>query len=1225
MMRFAIIFFAAMLPLAAQSTSLQGVVTDPQGATIAGAVVTITNTETSAVRKEPTDENGVYRIQQVLPGPYKVEVQKPGFTTKASTVVLQVDLPDTLNVQLDVGQTSNVVNVTAETTTINTENATTGNPFTETQIENLPLQLRNVVALMSQEAGVTANGNVVGSTSKQNYVTVDGADVNGFTGTGGFSSAVPIPLDSVQEFRTTVNGQGADLGRGSGGQAAVVTKSGSNQFHGGLYEFNRNTDFEANDWFSNRAGVARPGLIRNQYGGTIGGPIKKNKLFFFYNFEGRQDRSQAAKTDVVPSATFREGLVGVQLKTGGNIELTPAQVQQIDPLGIGENPYMLQLFQQYPQGNNPLSAADKGLNLNDLTFNAAQPYHEHTQVGKIDYNINSRMTFSIRGTLDGTSQVSTSAQFPGQAPSQTSLSNPRNLGARYTYVISANIVNAFNFGYTRSSSSQTGNENIVPSIVFTPLTPTPREQQIFTPVQSYNDDLTWNKGKHTIQFGGVWHHATTATNNYNNLPGYSFSNNTLLNLGGDIQTDALAVIQKLVPGAALASTSNLDSAFGASFGLLNAVSGSYNYTLSGNSIPFGQPVDRAFATSSPEFYAQDSWKVKSNLTITYGLRYSIYGVPYETGGVQLEPTIPVNEYFAQRQASANLGVPGWAAPDANITYELGGPINHGPGYYPETYNDLAPRFGLAYQPKGELEKFLGKGSVIRASYGIVYDNYGNDLAASLASGGTPGLVSSIPQASNLNYTTGSRYNGTSASFPAAVPPAAGITFPYTPPLQQAQFNQFTEVSGDLKAPYEHLISINYARPLPKHMSIEIGYAGRLSHRGLITQDYGQPLSQFVDPKSGQTWQQAAGALALLHDEGLTQQQVKANPNLVPLQPFIQDMFPTAAATYLPGASASAAVFYDAFADNSGSWLDTLNTLDRNHVTGAANTLQGCITITGCNTFYMTQNSGIPTTTNSGQAAYNGLLISLRRTVTHGWGYDFNYTFSHAIDNDLGGEIQNAFNPSQNLGPAGFDQRQTINANFVVELPVGKGKTLGSNMPMWADEVVGGWQLSSLYTFYTGSPINCSASSQYNVNYQNSSSCNLYPGLSSPPPAHLQFDNLGVPSFFANPNVAADFVPGLPGIPGYVGLYRGLDFWNDDMALNKNFRLPREGMRATLRIEAYNVFNHEVFGTPSLGISSNTPGTTTFGSPSNFGSTTFGEITKSASTPRVLQAVLRFTF
>jgi Carboxypeptidase regulatory-like domain len=1227
MIRYAFIFFAGILPLAAQTSSLQGIVKDAQGASIPAAIVTITNTDTSASRKEVSDESGSYKFLLVSPGPYKLEVQKPGFGTKAASLLLQVDEPVNLDLQLEVGQTTNVVNVTAETTTINTENAAVGNPFTTDQIENLPLQTRNIVSLLSIEPGVSSGGNVMGSRSNQNNVTLDGADQNGFSGSSGFNAALPIPLDSVQEFKTTVGGLGADQGYTSGGQVTIVTKSGTNQFHGSLYEFNRNTDFEANDFFSNRAGVSRPALIRNQYGGTIGGPIKKNKLFFFYNFEGRKDRSQTAKTDQVPSPTFRQGIVEVLTKQSTTpVQLNAAAVQQIDPLGIGANPYILSLMQQYPQGNNPLLGTDKGLNFYGLTFNAAQPLNNHVQVGKIDYTINSKMTFSVRGTLNGDSTVSATAQFPGYAPSQQSLDNSRGLASRFTYVITPNIVNAFNFGYTRGSSSSTGNLNVVPSFGFTALQPTPRASSNITPVLNYTDDLTWNHGRHIIQGGINWHQLDTKSLNYGNEPSYSFSTQTLLGLGNDITGDVTTFLQKTIPGAALSSVNNVASGFGAIFGMLNQAGATDNYGVNGQAIPFGTPILREYKTNSPEFYVQDSWKVKSNLTFNYGLRYSIYGTPYEAQGVQVQPTVPLNTYFDQRQASANYGVPDYAAPDAYITYALSGPINHGPNFYPTSYTNFAPHLGLAYSPKGELEKILGKGSVLRAGYAIIYDNYGTDMANNLASGGTPGLTNSATQPINTNYTTALRYNG--SAFPALTQPAGGA-FPYTPPLAQSGFISFSGVSGDLKAPYEQVMNLNYARPLPKHMSIEIGYAGRLSQRGISQQDYGQPLSQFIDPKSGQSWQQAAGVLATLHNEGLTPAQVKANPSLVPLQPFFQDMIPGAAAAYLPGvngATATAGIFYDAFQNFAGSWLDTLNEQDRIHQTGGGSANGGCLFITGCNTAFPTQFSGISTYSNDVHGAYNAALISLRRTLYHGWGYDFNYTWAHAIDDGIGsGSPQNSFVPTQSMGPTSFDNRQVISADATVGIPVGKGKSIGSNMPMWADEIVGGWVASTLFTFRTGAPLNCSASSQYNVNYFSSSLCNLYPGLVRPPNPHLQVDQNGIPSLFANTNVGADFVPGQPGIPGYNGLMRGLPFWNDDMALNKNFRLPKESMRLTLRIEAYNVFNKQEFATPGLSVSQ-LVGTTPFGSPSSFGNlSSFGEITKSASTPRVLQAVARFTF
>lgn len=1220
-------FLIFTLPLTAQTSSLQGVVTDAQGAVIPQAIVAITNADTSAQRSAVSGAMGAYAFVEVPPGSYTIEVQRPGFSTYKAQLTLQVSVPATLNVQLLIGKAATTVNVSAEVAVVNTENATVGNPFNTTQIASLPLQTRNIAALLLTQPGVTSTGNVLGGSSNQNYITLDGVDVNGFNGSSSISAdssspgALPVPLDSVQEFRTTIAGQGADLGRASGGQVSIVTKSGSNQFHGSLYEFNRNTDFEANDWFSNRAGVARPALIRNQYGATLGGPIKKNKLFFFYNFEGRKDRSQTATKDTVPTSTFAQGIVQVKLKSGAIESLTPSQVQQFDPTGIGENPYMLNLMKQYPAGNDPLVASDKGLNFNVLLFNAPQPLNNHVQVGKIDYILSSKHTLSLRGTLNGASQVNTVELFPGQDPQSVLQDDSKGLSGRYTYVISPNLVNVANFGYTRGGSASTGNLNVVPSFGFTTLQSTQRGSQTFQPTKNYTDDLTWTHGTHTFQFGVNVHQMEQISNSANNEPKYGFSSSTLLQLGGDITGDATSYIQQTVPGAALFSTSNVISAFGAMFGILNSGSGSYNYGINGQPIPFGQPISRDFKDNGPEFYAQDTWKVKPNLSVIYGLRYSIYGVPYEANGVEVVPTSSLNTYFAQRQQAAALGTPDYAAANAYITYQTGGPANHGPAYYPTDYLDFAPRLGVAYTPKGKLEKILGKNSALRASYSMVYDNYGASMASNFSSNGSPGLVSSFTQAVNTNYTTSQRYNGTPATYTTLTPPSGGA-FPYTPPLLQSGFTTFDGVSSDLKAPYEHLINATYARPLPRHMSIEVGYAGRLSHRGLVQQDFGQPLSQFVDPKSGQSWQQAAGVLANLYYSGVTPAQVKANPSLVPQQPFFQNQVPGMAGYNFAG-SASANMFYEAYQSFSGSWLDTLNQMDRIHNTGGGAANGGCLFITGCNTVFPTQTSSWQTYTNAGQGAYNSMLVSVRRAVTNGWGYDLNYTWSHSID-DMSYGFQNSFIPTSNMGPSSFDMRHQITANYVVDLPVGKTRRFGGNMPMWLDQIVGGWQISSLFTFRTGTPLNCSASSQYNVNYFNSARCIVDPGAPKPTEG-LTFDQLGIPSLFSNTNAGNNLVPGYPGIPGYNGLFRGLSFWNDDMSVNKNFRLPKESMHLILRVEAYNVFNKQEFANPTLSISDLEPGTTSNGLPSNFGSATFGEITKSQSTPRVLQAVLRFTF
>jgi len=1231
------------MPAAAQTSSVQGIVTDAQGAVIPSAVVTLTSSATSASRREVTTDAGTYKFLQLAPGAYKVDVEKPGFKVNVSNIVLQVDVPSTLNVQLDVGQATETVNVTAEATVVNTENATVGNPFTETQVQQLPLQTRNVVALLGVQPGVSSTGQVLGARADQNNVTLDGVDVNdnqGSTANNGFNAVLPIPLDSVQEFRTTIAGQGADMGHAAGGQVAIITKSGSNQFHGSLYEYNRNTDFEANDWFSNRAGVSRPALIRNQYGASLGGPIKKNRLFFFFNWEARKDRSQDPQIATVPSASLLQGNLEVQLKSGQIVTLDPAAVTAIDPLHIGENPYIANLMKQYPAGNDPLAGLDHGLNFDGLLFNATAPLNNHAEVAKLDYNIDNagKHMLSLRGTLNGASSVpyvagSTTnglAQFPGQAPTQVVLDNSRGLSGRYTWVVSPTMVNTLSVGYTRLGTASTGVETVVPNFGFTTLTTTNRPSSRIAPTPNVVDNFTWNKGRHTIQAGFDFHQAEDITRSGSNVPSYSFRFTQLLGLGNDITNSVTSYIQQSVPGAALAAPTLVSDAFGALFGMLNVSSATYNYGINGQAIPFGQYIGRDYISNSPEEFVQDTWKALPNLTITAGLRYSIYGVPYETNGIEVVPQTSINQFFAQRMGAAAAGIPNYAIPDAYITYQIGGPVNHGPGYYQTDYKDFAPRLAVAYSPKSGsfLEKFLGSGSVLRAGAGIVYDNYGNGMAAQFSSGGSPGLATVAAQPFNTNFSNTLRYAGT--TFPALTAPSGG-QFPFTPPMITGGFTSFTAVSNDLKAPYEYVLNASYARPLPKHMSLEVGYAGRMAHRALIQQDFGQPLENFVDPASGQSFTQAAAVLENLYYTGVTPAMVKANPSLIPNQPFAQNIMPGLANHYIPG-SATANLFYDAYAEYAGSWTDTINDTDRIRFSGA------CLAVYGCNTFFPLQASGIKAFTNAGKSSYNALTVTLRRTVTSGWGYDFNYTLSHAIDNGSGAEggltagsssitnLQNGFSPQEGLGPADYDSRHQITADAVVELPFGKGKAFLSGAPGWLNQIVGGWQVSTLYTFRTGTPLSCSASGQFNTNYGITSLCMLGPGITALPSHGLTFDQSGIPNLWSNTSVGNDLVPGYTGEVGTRGLVRGLGLWNDDLAVGKYFKLPKESWRLEFRAEAYNLLNHENFANPTLTIAQR-PGLTTANTYAAFGNPLFGEITSTnpASAPRVLQMALRFTF
>jgi hypothetical protein len=216
MTRFLLGLMLAVLPLAAQTSSLQGFATDPEGKTMPDLIVTITNQDTGTSRKTLTDDTGAFSFLQMSPGTYKVDASKPGFRNFSSVAILQVSSPATLNIRMEIGQVTETVNVVAEVAAVNSQNASVGNAFTETQITQLPLQTRNIVALLSVQPGVTSTGQVIGAKSDQNNVTLDGVDVNDNQSSSGFSAALPVPLDSIEQFRTTVVGQGADQGRSSG-------------------------------------------------------------------------------------------------------------------------------------------------------------------------------------------------------------------------------------------------------------------------------------------------------------------------------------------------------------------------------------------------------------------------------------------------------------------------------------------------------------------------------------------------------------------------------------------------------------------------------------------------------------------------------------------------------------------------------------------------------------------------------------------------------------------------------------------------------------------------------------------------------------------------------------------------------------------------------------------------------------------------------------------------
>jgi hypothetical protein len=726
------------------------------------------------------------------------------------------------------------------------------------------------------------------------------------------------------------------------------------------------------------------------------------------------------------------------------------------------------------------------------------------------------------------------------------------------------------------------------------------------PTHNIADDLTWTKGKHTISVGANMRFIRNTHNSFqNSYPSYSFNRNTLGGLGGDATTlvqDYVSALQG-TSGLKLTQPTAVQQGLGDLLGLVNQYGATYQYTKTGSVIPFGTPASREYAVNDYEFYAMDSWRIKRNLTITAGLRYSNSTTPWEVNGTEVITTVPLQTYFAERVAAMNAGIPNNLIKDPSLTYTLGGSANGKPGWYDRSNLNFAPRVAVAYAPDATdnfFDRILGKGSVIRGSFAMVYDQYGSDMAFNIDQSGSPGLASSVTQPVNTNFTTSQRY----PTLPA-LPAASQGGFPFTPPTITGGFDEGVGVVSNLKAPYSLVFNANYTKPLPGKLTLELGYAARLYHRGLVQQDFDQPLTNFLDKKSGMTWSQAVG---ILH-----QKYLSAGQNYGPIAniPFFENMFPTSANVFVPG-SATQNYYHEWIINNALSDEDNLNQFDRQRIEGTNN----CYSIFGCNTFYPYQAAGLPTWTNAAYANYNAMTVTVRRALSNGLSFDFNYTWSHSIDNSSGAEagagqsgavLQDAFNVNAFRGSSDFDQRHNITLDALYELPFGRNRMFGKGANKFVDAVIGGWQISTIFRYHSGLPSTISANGAYPTNYEISALVDRLPG--APNWFGKFIDDNGVPSLFPNTGAANNYFQQAGGTTGTRAIVRLPGISNIDISLMKTFSMPWEGHRLALRAEAFNAFNHVNLYNPILDINN---------------TATFGEF-QNALPARVMQLSLRYSF
>jgi hypothetical protein len=1194
-----------------------------------GVSLKLVHTQTAAERDTFSDETGAYQFAQVPPGPYTLIADLPGFAQATAKITLQVDTPATVDLTMQLAGLTEAVTVEAKVAVVNTVDATVGNAFSELQVRQLPLMTRNVVELLSLQPGVTPTGEVVGARRDQNNITLDGVDVNdnqnaGITdssqgglnfGTGrqsGFNAALPVPLDSVQEFRVTVAGQNANQGRSSGGQVTLVTKSGTNSLHGSGYEYNRDTKFASNTFFNNRASLGKQQLKRNQYGVSLGGPIRRDRLFFFGNIERRTDDSAETQTRTVPSASLRAGTIMVRATNGQTYALTPAILRQIDPLGIGVNPVMLDVFNQLPAGNDPSLGRDLGLNFDGFRFNAPKILDNRAYVFKIDGKVDAanRHNLSLRGTIADNTEDTTLAQFPGQDPASVSTNSSYGVAASYTGVLSPNLVNVANVGLTNIQSARTG--VLGPSFSIDSISaPTnftrPFERR--APTWNFVNDLSWTKGAHNVTMGGNFRIIRNERSNYGNaFPSYSISRSVALGLGSDVT----ALVNNYLAATygstvRLADAQSVQRAMLDMFGVITNGSMNYSYGRDGQVLPIGEPTIRNFATNEFELYFGDNWRVTPNLTLTYGVRYLRLGVPYETNGMQVAPTYPLQEFWRERLEGMAAGVPTNQLAHAVMQYDFNGPANGTDSWFANDNNNIAPRVAIAYAPDGGiLSKLTGAGGAIRAGFGMTYDRFGSDLVTRWDDSTSFGL-SELQRTPTVGVATGARWNGSGIDLPAG----AAHVFPFTPPEVNFIGGSYMGLDTSLHAPYAFSGNLSVSRELRGGMSIEVGYIGRWSKDQLMQTDAGGWAILLKDPASGQTWKEMAWQVRALHDAGITPAQVRANPSLVPAMPWIENMAPALANLYFPG-SASANYFDLVWGQMGGSDADSVHTIDRLRSAAHPN----CIIRTGCYSMYPIQSSALSMWTNAGHADYNALTLSLRKMLSSGFSYDLNYTLGRSRDNggaieagsNTGGGIMlNPYDLDSYYGASDSDARHSLNANVLVALPFGRDRKFLSRAGALTDALVSGWQLTGIFRYRSGLPTSVTYTGLWPTNYGFSTLAYATGEYDDTPDVVINQND--TPGLFASPaQAAANWLPMKPGDTGTRAALRLPAFYNTDLAVVKNIGLPR-GQRLQFRAEAFNAFNNVIW--TRLDLDANKPAT-------------FGQFTATGD-PRVMQFALRYEF
>jgi Carboxypeptidase regulatory-like domain len=1180
------------LAIYAQSSSVNGTVSDPSGALVPNVSLTLTNMSTATQRSVVTDAQGRFTFDAVVPGTYRLQAKSPSFAEmQIESIEVLVNEPVTIPIQFSkVGTTAETISVAASTDLVNTVDATIGNAIESNQIVEIPSYARNVATLLTFQPGVNQSGNVNGGKSDQGNITLDGADVNNQNTRAAMSSVLNITMDSVQEFRVTTTNGNADEGRTSGAQITFVTKSGTNQLHGSLYEYRRGTETAANDFFNNASALPKPALLINIFGGSAGGPIKKNKIFGFFNYEARRDASANSAVRTVPTPTADLGEVLYKSTSGAINTITPAQIQStIDGAHIGVDPAVLSLFKLYPAGNDTTT----GDLLNTMGYRFNSPAHnvQNTYISRFDWNVDDsgkHMIF-VRAQLQDYWK-NNSPEFPGQPPASVSLDNSKGLAAGYTTTIKPNLISTLRYGFTRYGTETTGvlNGNYAYFRNISTIYPTSTDSVRLIPVHNFSEDIAWAHGSHDLHFGGVVRLISNESSTLGGTYSDAYGNASwMLNTGKELQPADLASSFRTSETYAMVTA----------LGLLPEGDAHYNYKVDGSTLGAGQPIVRNFKNNEFEWYISDTWRVARNFTVTAGLRHSIMPPPHEANGTQTSSIPGLDVWLAQRDGLAASGQPQSLATPVQFVLANS---PQGKPLYPNHLKDFAPRLALAYSPHARdgLAKFLfgGEGKTsIRAGFGVFYDLIGQPLATAYSSSALGFSTSLSNPAGVQSAVTSPRYTGF-YNIPAGllpVAPAGG--FPQTQP---SIFQITNSIDPSLKPPYTMNMDFSIGREFSHGWFVQGSYVGRLSRRSLAHRDVAEPTN-LVDTKSGQTYFQAAQALAIQGNKGVATSAVAKIP-------FWEDLFPGLAGNGLTATQEA----YNIYNNYAPDYTSALVQID-----------QACspsCSIFGPYALFNAQYSALSTFSSVGKGSYQGMQWTLRKRMSSSLTLDFNYTFSKSEDlsssnesgSTYGGLIQNIWFPQQMWGVSDYDARHVVSTFAVWHLPVGRNKALLSDAHGVVEAILGGWMLTPTLQWSSYVPTSVGDGSNWATDWNLTTNADQIAPVSVNVTKNAPaITGAGGVNLFSNPTVAFNsFGFALPGESGTRNDLREPGPFAINLSLAKEFTI-HENHKLQFRWESYNLTNTPVFNAFSLSLGT---------------ASTFGKATSDAG-PRQMEFALRYSF